>query len=55
MGGVWTALVGGVFAFGMIIAGAAGMKSDLPYGPPMVLGAWLMIVLAGIGSFPIPS
>ena len=50
-----TALIGGVFAFGMIIAGVAGMKSELPYGPPMVLGSWLVIALAGIGTFPIPS
>ena len=50
-----TALIGGVFAFAMIIAGVAGMKSELPYGPPMVLGAWLVLVLAGIGTFPIPS
>jgi len=50
-----TAVIGGIIAFGMIIAGAAKMKTELPYGPPMILGAWLAIVLAAIGTFPIPS
>ncbi len=50
-----TAVIGGVIAFGMIIAGAAKMKTELPYGPPMIVGAWLAIVLAAIGTFPIPS
>ena len=50
-----TALIGGVVAFGMLIAGTARMKTELPYGPPMILGAWLAAVLAGIGTFPIPT
>lgn len=50
-----TALIGGVIAFGMIIAGAAKMKTELPYGPPMIMGAWLAIALAAIGTFPIAS
>jgi leader peptidase (prepilin peptidase)/N-methyltransferase len=50
-----TAVIGGVIAFGMIIAGAAKMKTELPYGPPMILGSWLAIVFAAIGTFPIPS
>lgn len=50
-----TALIGGVIAFGMIIAGAAKMKTELPYGPPMILGAWVAIVFAAIGTIPIPS
>jgi len=50
-----TALIGGVLAFAMILLGAARMKTELPYGPPMILGAWLAIVLAGIGTFPIPT
>lgn len=48
-----TAMIGGVIAIGLIVAGRAGMKTELPYGPPMVLGAWMAIVLAGIGSSPI--
>ncbi len=50
-----TALIGGVIAIGMIALGAAKMKTELPYGPPMVIGAWLAIVMAGIGAFPIPT
>lgn len=50
-----TAVIGGVVGVGMMLAGAAGMKTELPYGPPMVIGAWLAVVLAGIGTFPLPS
>ena len=50
-----TAVIGGVIGVGMILAGAARMKTELPYGPPMVIGAWLAVVLAGIGTFPLPS
>ncbi len=50
-----TALIGGVIAIGMIALGAAKLKTELPYGPPMVIGAWLAIVMAGIGAFPIPT
>ncbi len=50
-----TAMIGGVVAIGMIVLGAAKMKTELPYGPPMIIGAWLAIVLAGIGLFPIPN
>jgi len=50
-----TALIGGVIALGMIALGAAKIKTELPYGPPMVIGAWMAIVMAGIGAFPIPT
>ena len=50
-----TALIGGVIAFGMMAMGAARMKTELPYGPPMIIGAWLAISMAGIGAFPIPT
>ncbi len=50
-----TAMIGGVVAIGLIVAGRAGLKTELPYGPPMIIGAWLAIVLAGIGSAPIPA
>lgn len=50
-----TALIGGLIAIILIIFGRAGWKSELPYGPPMVLGAWLAILLAGIGSSTLPS
>lgn len=44
-----TAMIGGVIAIALIALGRAGMKTELPYGPPMILGAWLAIILAGIG------
>ena len=31
------------------------MKAELPYGPAMILGCWLAIILAGLGAFPIPT
>lgn len=43
-----TAMLGGVFALVMMLAGRAGMKSELPYGPPMIIGAWISIALAGL-------
>lgn len=43
-----TAMLGGVFAVVMMLAGRAGMKSELPYGPPMIVGAWIAIALAGV-------
>ncbi len=50
-----TAMIGGVIAVGLIVAGRAGLKTELPYGPPMIIGAWLAIILVGIGSAPIPA
>lgn len=50
-----TAVIGGVIALFMVIAGAAGRKTELPYGPPMILGAWTAIALVGVGAIPIPS
>jgi leader peptidase (prepilin peptidase)/N-methyltransferase len=43
-----TAILGGVFAAVMLLVGRAGMKSELPYGPPMIIGAWISIALAGL-------
>lgn len=43
-----TAMLGGVFALGMVLVGRAGMKTELPYGPPMILGAWIAIAWAGL-------
>jgi leader peptidase (prepilin peptidase)/N-methyltransferase len=50
-----TAAIGGVVAVIMILTGSAGRKSELPYGPPMVLGAWTAITMVGVGAIPIPS
>jgi leader peptidase (prepilin peptidase)/N-methyltransferase len=49
------AVIGGAVGIGMLAMGAAKMKTELPYGPPMIMGAWLAVVLAGIGSIPLPS
>ena len=50
-----TAVIGGVIALFLMVAGAASRKTELPYGPPMILGAWTAIVLVGVGAIPIPS
>ena len=50
-----TALIGGVVALVLILGGAASRKTELPYGPPMILGAWTAIVMVGVGAIPIPS
>ena len=31
------------------------MRAEVPYGPPMILGAWIAIVLVGLGAIPIPT
>jgi leader peptidase (prepilin peptidase)/N-methyltransferase len=31
------------------------MKAELPYGPPMIVGAWTAIILVGLGAIPIPT
>jgi leader peptidase (prepilin peptidase)/N-methyltransferase len=50
-----TALIGGVVGLLLVSTGAAGRKTELPYGPPMVMGAWTAIVMVGVGAIPIPS
>jgi leader peptidase (prepilin peptidase)/N-methyltransferase len=50
-----TAMIGGVVAVILVASGKAGRKSELPYGPPMVLGAWTAIAMVGVGAIPIPS
>lgn len=50
-----TAMIGGAIAVIMILSGSAGRKTELPYGPPMILGAWTVITLVGVGAIPIPS
>lgn len=50
-----TAMIGGVIALSMLLVGSAGRKTELPYGPPMILGAWAAIALVGMGAIPIPS
>jgi leader peptidase (prepilin peptidase)/N-methyltransferase len=31
------------------------MKIEVPYGPAMILGAWLAIILGGLGAFELPT
>jgi leader peptidase (prepilin peptidase) / N-methyltransferase len=50
-----TAMIGGALAIVLIVTGKAGRKTELPYGPPMILGAWATIALVGVGAIPIPS
>lgn len=37
-------LVGGVFSIALMVLGRAGRKSTIPFGPWMLVGAWLGIV-----------
>jgi leader peptidase (prepilin peptidase)/N-methyltransferase len=50
-----TALIGGAVALALVVSGAAGRKTELPYGPPMVIGAWAAIAMVGVGAIPVPS
>ena len=50
-----TAVIGGLIAFGLIAIGRAGLKTELPYGPAMILGSGLAIGLGAIGTYPIPT
>lgn len=50
-----TAMIGGVIALMLVFGGAAGRKTELPYGPPMVIGAWTAIAMVGVGAIPVPS
>lgn len=50
-----TALIGGVVALFLVLSGKGGRDTELPYGPPMILGAWLAIALVGVGAIPVPS
>ncbi len=45
----FTAIIGGVVAFALLATGKARGDTELPYGPPMILGAWLAIALSGLG------
>lgn len=45
-----TAIIGGVLALFALAFMAAKRNTELPYGPAMILGAWVAIALAGVGS-----
>ncbi|ASR54480.1 prepilin peptidase [Cellulomonas sp. CW35] len=45
-------LLGGLFSVALLVGGRAGRKTQVPFGPWMVLGAWVGIVLGDqIGSW----
>ncbi len=52
LAGLATAAVGGVVALVAVVALRAGAKSEIPYGPPMIVGSWVAILwgesLAGL-------
>lgn len=50
-----TAVVGGVLGAAVLVLERGGAKSELPYGPPMVIGAWTAIALAVVGAIPLPA
>ncbi|MFZ0015550.1 MAG: A24 family peptidase [Acidimicrobiia bacterium] len=50
-----TAMIGGVIALVLVLGGAATRKTELPYGPPMIIGAWTAIIMVGVGAIPVPS
>lgn len=50
-----TAMIGGVLAVAVLIGGAANRKTELPYGPAMIIGAWTAIAMVGVGAIPVPS
>lgn len=45
-----TAIIGGLLALFAIAFMAAKRNTELPYGPAMILGSWVAILLAGVGS-----
>jgi leader peptidase (prepilin peptidase)/N-methyltransferase len=46
-----TAFIGGILAVAVLVFSEAKRDSELPYGPAMILGAWLAIVSVGISAF----
>jgi leader peptidase (prepilin peptidase) / N-methyltransferase len=46
IGAAGGSVVGGVVAVGLLVAGRAGRKTLYPYGPSMILGAWLALAFA---------
>jgi leader peptidase (prepilin peptidase)/N-methyltransferase len=46
VGGFLAFVTGGVVGIALMIAGRAGRKSMIPFGPFMILGAWLALVIA---------
>lgn len=45
-----TAFIGGILAVAVIVFSEAKRDTELPYGPAMILGAWLSIISVGISA-----
>jgi leader peptidase (prepilin peptidase)/N-methyltransferase len=45
--GLVTAVIGAVIALGAVVLGRAGAKTEIPYGPSMILGAWVALIGGG--------
>jgi prepilin signal peptidase PulO-like enzyme (type II secretory pathway) len=50
-----TAVIGGIVAVIALLFMAAKRDTELPYGPAMILGSWIAIILSGLGTTAIPS
>ncbi|MEX1038434.1 MAG: prepilin peptidase [Acidimicrobiia bacterium] len=48
---VATAFIGGILAVIVLVFSEAKRDTELPYGPAMILGAWLSIISHGISTF----
>jgi leader peptidase (prepilin peptidase) / N-methyltransferase len=46
-----TAFIGGILAVAVLVFSEAKRDTELPYGPAMILGAWLAVVSVGISAF----
>ncbi len=42
--GLLTAVTGALVALGAVVIGRAGAKTEIPYGPSMILGAWVALI-----------
>lgn len=45
-----TAFIGGILAVAVLVFSEAKRDTELPYGPAMILGAWLSIISVGISA-----
>lgn len=48
-------LIGGVVGLILLITRRKGRKDEVPYGPPLILGAWLAIIFPALASWLFPG
>lgn len=48
IGGMLTALLGALAAVVVLLATRASGRSEFPYGPPMIVGAWISIIFGSL-------